>query len=494
MSNKRAIKGTALLSLGGVVTAACGFARNIIVARLISVEDFGIASTFAMTMSLIEMASNLALDRMLVQAPDGDDERMLATAHAFQVFRGAIAAAVLFVAAGFVADLFDVPEVTWAFRVIAAVPLIRALGHLDIARLQRSMRYRPLVLTETVPQIASIAAAGLVAIWLRDYRVMLWVVLVQVGVAVLISHLVAERPYRWAWDRAIIRRMIAFGWPLLIDGGLIFAAFHGEKVIVGSAYSVEQLGWYSAAVTLAMAPSLLATTVLSRLVLPGLSARQGDHESFRDRYTLTSSLYLLAGAVFAVGMTLGGGPMLVLLFGEKYADAVAVMPWLSIAFGLRIARNAQAICAVSLGRTQIALIGNLVRAGGVLVALLFLWQGRSITWIAASALIGEAAAYLASVALVGARLGLVLPVLHRMIVLSMVPIIGAVFLVRSALWTDLNGVVAVGLSCVAGALVAGCLGLISPILRAQAIDFLRLRTDTGGVEPRNHAPAETEKS
>src|SRR6056297_3280145 len=96
MSGRRYLKGGLLLSGGSMLSAGCSFARNIIIARLISVEDFGIAATFALTMSLIEMASNLALDRLLVQAPDGDSPHMLATGHAFQVFRGVLSAIALF--------------------------------------------------------------------------------------------------------------------------------------------------------------------------------------------------------------------------------------------------------------------------------------------------------------------------------------------------------------------------------------------------------------
>ena len=87
---RKYLKGGLLLSGGSVISAACSLIRNIIIARMISVEDFGIAATFAMTMSLIEMASNLASIGCSCRSPDGDAPPMLATAHAFQVFRGVL--------------------------------------------------------------------------------------------------------------------------------------------------------------------------------------------------------------------------------------------------------------------------------------------------------------------------------------------------------------------------------------------------------------------
>ena len=82
MPPHRYLKSGLLLSGGSIASSMCSFGRNIIIARLISVENFGIAATLALTMSLVEMASNLSLDRLIVQDPEGDSPRLQATAHA----------------------------------------------------------------------------------------------------------------------------------------------------------------------------------------------------------------------------------------------------------------------------------------------------------------------------------------------------------------------------------------------------------------------------
>lgn len=470
------LKSSALLTAGGIVTAACGFARNIIIARLISVEDFGIAATFAMTMSLIEMASNLALDKLVVQAPDGEDERLLATAHAFQVLRGCLSAVVLFASAGFVASLFGVPEVAWAFRFIAAVPLVRSLGHLDIARFQRVMRYRPLVLVEAAPQLIATAVAAPLALWLNDYRVMLYVVLIQVVITTMTSHLVADRPYRWAWDTSVIRRMLAFGWPLLLDGVLIFIAFHGEKILIGSVYSVEDLGWYSAALTLTMTPSLLAATVLSRLLLPKLSGHQSDVVEFARHYAISAHAHIVAGVVFAAGMIVGGGALVVLLYGAKYSAAYTVMPWLALAFGIRIIRNGQSLCAVAKGRTSIAMIANLVRASGIVLAVVFLVLDKSIEWIAASAFISELLSFVIVQGLIARLLGARIPGFSALVVLGAAVLAGSCGLHYFLISIEIEGVRAIAIASAVGAVAAAaCVSLSGPLRDASGLGFLKFR-------------------
>jgi len=246
MAGKR-LKGGLLLTGANAATALCSFLRNVIIARLISVEDFGIAATFALTVAMIEMCSNIAIDRMLVQAPDGDDENLQATAHGIQIIQGVFGGAVLFAIAAPVATVFDIPEVTWAFQLLALVPVIRGISHLDRARFQRNMSFGPVSLVEVGSQIPATLVAFPAGYFCGDYRAMLWVVLTQFVLYAFISHAVAKRRYRVAFVGPLARRALSFGGPLLLNGFLMFGIFQGDRAIVGIWFSMSEMGWFSAA-------------------------------------------------------------------------------------------------------------------------------------------------------------------------------------------------------------------------------------------------------
>lgn len=395
-----------LLTGSSIASAACSFARNIVIARLISVEDFGIAATFSMALALIEMASNLAIDRMVVQAPDGDAPRLIATAHAFQVLRGAIASLVLFLTAGPVAGIFGVPEVTWAFQVIALVPLIRGFGNLDAARVQREMRFGASVWMDLGPQMLTLAIAAPLGYWLGDYRVMLAIVMAHIVIQVGVSHIVSERPYRWAWDGPTIQRMFRFGWPLILNGFLMFAIFQGDKAIIGAAFTMEELGWYAVAFGLVLTPAMVAARVLQTFLLPLLSQAQSDKLRYQRRYTQAAQMCIAMGAVFAAGVMIAGDDVLVLFFGSKYASAAAVVPVFALMQGVRIARIGQSIGAIGLGDTRNPMYANMVRAISLPLALGAVWQGYGVVAIAGCGLIGEFLAAVWSQRLLSRRFGL----------------------------------------------------------------------------------------
>ena len=82
------LKGTSVVAGGHLTGQLCALVRNIVIARAIGPENFGLAATLVITVSLLEMMSDLSLDKMLVQAKDGDKERLQACAQFLQLIRG----------------------------------------------------------------------------------------------------------------------------------------------------------------------------------------------------------------------------------------------------------------------------------------------------------------------------------------------------------------------------------------------------------------------
>lgn len=379
-----------------MAATVCSFVRNVIIARMLSVEDVGVAATFAMTTSLMEMASNLALDRLIVQAPDGDDPRLQAAAQFFQFLRGVVGAVVLLAIAGPVAGLFDIPEQAWAFRLLALIPLLRGLSHLDVHRVQREMRFFPSIAVTLGPQLLVTLLAAPLALWTGDFRAVLWVVLIQALMGMVISHVLSERRYAWLWDREQMRRMVRFGWPLLVNGALLYAIMQGDRAIVGSAFSLEELGWYATALGLVLAPAMLVPKILTTLILPRLS--RSSEGSSADRHSqLTMQAFASAGVMLGIGAWTLGPAALVLIYGERYAPGAAVIGWLGAMQALRVMKAGPATVALATARTVAPLYANVVRLLGLGLAIAAVAAGKGVVAIAIAGLIGEALSLAASV-------------------------------------------------------------------------------------------------
>ena len=408
------LKRAVFLTAGNALTSLLLLARNILVARLISVEDFGVAATFAITMALIEMMTQLGLDQMIIQDKKGEDPKMQAGLQAFQVIRGAIAGLILLAIAGPYAAFLKIPEVAWAYQLIALVPVIRGFFHFDIWRAQRGMSYLPFVASMGGGALLSLVSVFPLYWAFGDYRAMLYAILIQQVLILVISHLIASRPYRLAWDPELMRRALGFGWPLLINGALLFAIFNGEKLIVGRELGMAELALFAMAFTLTLTPTLVLTASAQSFFLPQLS-REEDAGRFRHLYHTTVETSLLIGVALALGTALVGPPVIAVLLGEKYLPMLAYLIWLGVVQALRVAKQGIAVVSLSRAVTGNAMIANAPRVLAMPLAWWLVVEGAGVMTIIGVAIAAEIVGFAVAALLVRHRLdlpveGLILPV------------------------------------------------------------------------------------
>ena len=379
------IRSAAILLGGNIGVALLKFLRNVLLARLLSVGDFGTASTFAIIFAMIEMLGSLSLDRLLIQARDGDRPEMQATLQTMQMLRGVLLALLLLVTAGPLARFMSVPEVAWGFQLMALIPLFQGLMHFDVARAQRDMDFRPLIKVILGAECATLLLIYPLFLVFGDYRTALFALLLQQALMSAISHVLAERRYRLAFDRAMLVRAFVFGWPLMLDAILMFGIFQGDRLIVANRLGVTDLGLYSLAFMLTfMATSVLAGT-LNQLLLPKLSSLQDDPEAFRLFSWIAVQAGLIVGLAVAAGFSIFGPDLVRIVFGAKYDGAVTILVWLAVMQAVWNGKMGISLVALARARTKVALIANIPRVLLLPLSWVLLDRGAEmvvVVWIA----------------------------------------------------------------------------------------------------------------
>lgn len=474
MSARRHARAGMALTGGTFASAVCSFARNVLIARMLTVEDFGIAAIFVLAVSLVERLSDIGLDRFLIQTLDGDDPRLQAVAQAFQALRGVIGALCLLLLAAPIASLFGVPEIASAFRWFALYPLLRGFIHLDLARMQREMRFKAMILTDLAPQILTLALAAPLILWIGDYQAVLILFIVQAAGYVAASHALAESSYRLAWNGDVIRRMLRFGWPLIINGLLIFGILQGDRAIVGTFFTMEELGWYSAAFTLTLAPAVLISRVLRSFLFPLLSQVQTDPARLYERYRVASGLALSASLLLGVGFYVGGPAFITLIFGEKYAPSASVMGVFAILQMIRVARESQSLAAVALGETKNPMVANIARSLSLVAGIFVAARGMGVEAVAWCAAAGEALAMLVAIVMLKRTCGVGIP--YRWPSVVCVVVVGTIAVsLAPVVQSSMMPIVQIGVAGALAAFGAGCIVLTDSNMTRHLRAILKLR-------------------
>lgn len=392
----KAAKGSLWLTVGGIVGNGASFVRNMILARVLTKADFGIAATFSLVITLLEFSAKLGMARFVVQDKEGAEPGFISTAHLVQFTVAAVSAVLIVGSAPLLAHMFGVPGHGKMLSALALVAVLRGLQHVDVRRYERDLRFGPSTLVEAVPQIVITLAAWPVAVWLGDFRAVLVLLITKEAASCLVSHLLAERPYRWHWHREYVVRMLRFGWPMLITGLLMFGVLQGDQFFVASFYTMTDLGPYAAAATLTMVPAFFFGRVFNSVALPLLAKVQEDQVAFQQCYQKILAVVVAFSAISTAGIVIGAEPLMRMVYGAKYAGAGILLAWLAAANAFRNLRMAPSLAALAKGDSHNPMVANLCRLVSLPPALGLALAHKPVWALATCGLVGEALACWAS--------------------------------------------------------------------------------------------------
>lgn len=456
----------ALLMSGFALSQALSFGRNAILGHMLAKGDFGIAAILTLLLQLLDSLTDLGVDRLIVQARDGNRPRFVAANHAALAARGVLIGVVLLFASGPIARFFDVPEAQPTIALLSIVPLIKGLQHLDARRAQRRLENRPFLAIEVLPQALAFVLTWPVLAFFPDYRAVLWLSVVQALTAVAVSHLVAERRYRIVIDREIFKRLVQFGWPIWLSAFPLVAVYQGDRIAIGHLVGMEALAAYSAAFLIAMVPGLIAAKVGHALMLPLLAAVRHEPQRLAQRFAALTEATAVVAAVYLTTAMLLGGFFVQLAFGPQYAGLDAVMAWLAAMWAIRMLQAVPGMVLLATGDTKPFLAAGLIRATALIPAVLAAAQGAGLETIAAIGFVGE----VASLVYVSWRMEQLSPGLSRVFVMRAAFVAPAAALAGLTLLIDASASSLVGRSMalflVLG-LIAGLAGAAMPEARSQ---------------------------
>jgi O-antigen/teichoic acid export membrane protein len=373
----------ALLFSGFGAAQALSFVRNALIGHALSKDNFGVAATITLILQMIETVSDLGADRLIVQAPDGDRPRFVSAAHTLLAARGVVLALAMYLTAPMVAHFFGASHATPAFQLASLVPLIKGFLHLDYRRAQRRFDNRPQMLVEVVPQAVALMLTYPLLAATRDYNAVVSLSIAQVIAAVVLSHMLAQTPYRFAADRGLLNRQLAFGWPILASSLPLIAVYQGDRLIIAHLSGLEALANYTAAFMVTMVPGLIAAKVGHALLLPLFSENIRRRQPLLGKFKIGAEATVVLAAVYLAGFIVCGDALLPIVFGQHYSSLGAVTAWLAGMWALRMIQAVPGMALMAHGATKPFVIAGVIRAAALPLVCIAAIQGSAIATLAA---------------------------------------------------------------------------------------------------------------
>ena len=302
--------------------------RLIILARLLLPDDFGLVAIGLTVLTVATSLTDFGVVAALIQQP-ATDKRHLDTAWTIGLLRGIIVTVSLLVLAPFIAELFDEGRAAGIIRALAFTALIQAVASIEVARLNRELRFHGLASIRLSAAIANTIVAILLAPHYGAWA-LVWGSLAASLINSAFSYVIA--PYRPAFRLAdtATASIARFGRWIFLIGVLAVAADAILRWLVATQLGVAELGLFFLAVRLAFLPSQLVSELVSDVAFPVYAElqlnRQKAAAAFRGLLISVALALIPACMVLAVLM-----PDLVQhVLGDRWQGAIVITQLLII--------------------------------------------------------------------------------------------------------------------------------------------------------------------
>ncbi|MGL6078365.1 lipopolysaccharide biosynthesis protein [Methyloversatilis discipulorum] len=296
------------------------FAIGIVLARLLVPADFGMLVTVQMFTGFVGLVASGGLGQALIRARDAT-ERDFQVVFTTQIGIGVAIYLVFFLIAPWFADWFGQLLYRELLRVSALTFLIRPFQNLHNIWLQRHMRFRELsrlgVLTAFIAGCSSVAmAAGGFGVW----SLVLSGLLGGTLSALIVSRLTPLRA-RLLFDATIVRQHSAFGLKMTGNDLVGYLSSQTSNFIVTKMGGPVMVGLFNKGDSLAKLPFNIISAQIYAPIFRAMSAEQDSADRIHYLFHRAISLLLLYTLPLYLGLAWLAEPLIVTLYGQKWADA-----------------------------------------------------------------------------------------------------------------------------------------------------------------------------
>jgi O-antigen/teichoic acid export membrane protein len=340
---------------------AIQFAATIILARLLTPAEIGIYSVGAAIIMIAQTLRDFGTSTYIIQERELSRER-LATAFTVTVIVAWSIAAGLWVIAEPAARFYAEPGVHDVLQVMALNFLLLPFGSISAAMLRRDMNFQAIMYIGIASTLAHSGSSVLFA-WLGwGFISLAWGAVCGSVVSVLGAMIANPRNFIFKPTLRERQRVLSFSLRSSVSSIAAEAGHAAPDVVLGKTLGMEATGLFSRAMGYVQLFERLLQDVLRSVMLPYLAEaeRSGADVSKRIRIALENIVSVSLLMVALTGIL--AEPLVLLLFGEQWREAILLAQILCIAMAIRCTGPTLSAALVAGGHIRLIMHASLTTA------------------------------------------------------------------------------------------------------------------------------------
>lgn len=388
--NKQKVAGGLFWSYGErIIAQLVSLVVSIVLARLLDPENYGVISIVMIFITFCDAIVSGGFGNAIVQKKDAD-ELDVNTMLCCSVATSFLLYLIIFFAAPFIADFYEMDIIRSILRVLGLRLLISGVNSIQRAWIQKRMLFKRFFISTLFGTIIS----AIVGIAMAYSGMGAWALVAQyltnsfIDTTVLLITNDWKPRLQFSWVRA--KDMLSYGWKVLVTTVVYTIEGDLRSLIIGKKFGSADLAYYDQGKKF---PNLLVTNIntsISNVMFPVLSENQNDLIRLKQmcRRAVRVGIYLLSPLL--IGLIGVADTFVIAILSEKWAPCILFLRILTLVFLVRPFTTTCQQSILSVGRSDITLkieiIVNVI-AIGLLFYSVFIWE--SVLGIAIGTLIAE---------------------------------------------------------------------------------------------------------
>lgn len=368
-----AVKGFGWNLSGSVVRHGAGFLINIILARLLGPEPFGIVALATIVISIGNLIVDSGLNASLVQKKElaRSDIKYVFT---IQMVLGFSIYLLIVLFAPLIARLFGETEIIPVLRILSLMIVLQAASQTSMGLLKRKLLFKRIQLAVLVSYLIGYLLLGLpLAFAGKGVWSLVIAQLVQSFIYLIIVYWSARHPLAFSFRDE--NKVTRFGINILGANIANWIISYIDSAIVGRYFGSEVLGLYNRSMTLAYTPVKIIVTSSQTVIFTATSRAQDSFKKVRTAFLGVFSIFALIFFPLSIFISLTADVFIQTLYGSKWVDAIPILRILSLTIPFFALMAIEGPLLAGLGKPEIELkrqwIVAIVAIASLLIAVRF---------------------------------------------------------------------------------------------------------------------------
>ncbi|GMR70964.1 lipopolysaccharide biosynthesis protein [Aerococcus viridans] len=335
-------------------TQGIQFIVQIVLARLLSPEEYGIIAIVMVFILLANVFVESGFNTALIQKKDADEVDFSSVLY-LSLGVASILYGIIFITAPFIASFYDQPILVKVLRVLSITLFIGAFNSIQNAFVARNMLFKKLFASS----LGAVTISGIVGVIAAYSGLGVWALVAQqltnqLMIAIILWFTVKWRPHLlFSFKR--VKVLFSYGSKLLASALIDTLYRELRTLIIGKMYTPLMLGYYNRGQQF---PQLIVSNIngsIQSVMLPALSSHQDNRKRVKEmmRRAIVSSSFLIFPMM--VGMAVVAEPLVEIVLTDKWLPAVPFLQIACFTFALWPIHTANLQAINAMGRSDIFL-------------------------------------------------------------------------------------------------------------------------------------------